>query len=172
MQLPIPLSLPNVEIDASTLLERRVLAGSRRRLARILSFEATPRRIVEIGRSGLDLEERFPDATIRDGSLEHWFTWARWPDVVWCDYAFTHAGPVDDVVGRLWAAVPQGALVAVVDAYSSPTDGMTRWLEGTLALQADPKRLSTLRGAFRPLHVSVLEQQGGLWRSFVFVGQR
>ena len=171
--MQLPLSLSQVP-SAPSALEHRVLSRSRRLLADLVAFDASPRRVVDLGRGGLCLEERFPEATVRVGDLSasHQPVWTGWPDVVWCDYALSGGEPPEALVSRLRTSVPDGALVAVVDAHSAPTCGMARWLRDTLGITPVPSLLGALRASFVPLQVSMLEQQGGMWRTLVFVGRK
>jgi hypothetical protein len=151
-------------------LDRLLLGRARRLLRDVVWFEASPTRVIRLGRDGVDLPTALPGTLVRASTLASAPTWRGWPDLVWCDHLLSAPGaeiPLGTTLDRLADAVPRGSVVALVDTHPSTPAPIVRALE--LHPVGDPR--PGLRARFTALHDAMVVDRDGV-RALLFVGRR
>lgn len=173
-RLPFPAGPPIVADPGAAsharALEERLLGGARRLLRDMTWLEASPTRVLSLGRRTFDLATELPGTWVRPGTLGSAAAWRGWPDVVWCDLMLSAPGaeiPVGTTLDRLADATPAGSLVAVVEVHPATPPALAR----TLGLTCPGELLPGLRARFTTLHESVVGHRDG-FRTVVFLGRR
>lgn len=94
------------------------------------------------------------------------------PDFILFSYALTMFNPGwEDAVGRAWEGLPPGGRVAVVDFHDTPSR-MFRWWMQQNHVRMESHLLPVLQSKFKTELLEVHPAWLGLWRYFLFVGQK
>jgi S-adenosylmethionine-diacylgycerolhomoserine-N-methlytransferase len=94
------------------------------------------------------------------------------PDFVLFSYALTMFNPGwEAAVERAWADLPLGGRIAVVDFHDTPS-GAFRWWMGQNHVRMEGHLLPFLQARFRTESLAVRPAWLGLWRCFLFVGEK
>lgn len=153
-----PFVRPDDPLDEGVGSAHRAWGSARRLLRDVAALELAPTRVLRLGGDRIDLGEAFPGARVREVSA-----WSRppegWADLVWADRPWSAPQPGDrDPFGRLVAAAPAGALVAVVERLPEAGGG------------PPPDLLRRLRDRFPRLHEATVARRDGL-RVLAYLGR-
>lgn len=94
------------------------------------------------------------------------------PDIILFSYCLTMINPGwENALKRAYDDLGEGGQIAVVDFHSTPFGIFRRWM-GINHVRMDNHLLPELMEQFKPIHIEVRRAYGGLWRYFMFVGEK
>ena len=100
------------------------------------------------------------------------FPMLQTPDFVLFSYALTMFNPGwEAAIERAWADLPEGARIAVVDFHDTPSHTFQWWM-GKNHVRMEGHLLPFLQEKFKTEFQAVRPAVGGLWRYFLWVGQK
>ena len=99
-------------------------------------------------------------------------TGADKPDIILFSYCLTMVNPGwEQMIEHAFHSLKPGGHIAVVDFYDSPFVFFQRWMSHN-HVRMEGHLIAALERHFKPSHLEVAAVYGGLWKYFMFVGEK